>query len=82
MLAFLLELQSVVVNHMLKEDMKAVFQRKGISFGPMDQLYFYELEPSPDARSVFKDYVAAKWPLRVYSIDPVIDQQNVLDAFS
>ena len=81
-LAFLLELQFVVVNHLLKQDMKAVFQRKGEACGPVDHLLFYEFEPSPDARRAFKDYVAIKWPLHVYSIDPVVDQQNVLDAFS
>ena len=30
----------------------------------------------------FKDYVACKWPLHIYSVDPVLDQQNVLDAYS
>jgi hypothetical protein len=82
LLAFVLELQSVVVDWLLKEDMKGVFQRNGSACEALGQLFFYELNPSPDARRVFNDYVAAKWPLHVYSIDPVVDQQNVLDAFS
>ena len=33
-------------------------------------------------RNAFREYVACKWPLRIYSVDPVLDQQNVLDAYS
>src|SRR5262249_4101580 len=29
----------------------------------------------------FEQYVSAKWPLRVYAIEPVIAQQNVADTF-
>ena len=29
----------------------------------------------------FEQYVDAKWPLRVYAIEPVIAQQNVADGF-
>jgi hypothetical protein len=81
-LAFLIELQSVIVDQLLKEDMKVVFHRDGGTCPDLDHLFFYEFEPSPEACRVFNEYVARKWPLHVYSIDPVIDQQNVLDAFS
>ena len=32
--------------------------------------------------AAFEHYVNAKWPLRVYAIEPVIAQQNVADASS
>ena len=43
---------------------------------------FYEFDPSPEAKQAFNAYVACKWPLHVYSVDPAVEQQNVLDAFS
>jgi hypothetical protein len=81
-LAFLIELQSVIVDQLLKEDMRVVFHRDGGACPDLDHLFFYEFEPTLEACRVFNEYVGRKWPLHVYSIDPVIDQQNVLDAFS
>ena len=42
---------------------------------------FFDPEASEEAMRLFEKYVNAKWPLRVYAIEPVIAQQNVADAF-
>jgi hypothetical protein len=81
-LAFALLIQFINVDRQLKWDMKYMAQRRGCNCGEVDGLCFYEFDPSPEARNAFKDYVACKWPLHVYSVDPVLDQQNVLDAYS
>ena len=47
----------------------------------MKRLSFFEPEVSDEAFHAFEQYVKAKWPLRVYAIEPVIAQQNVADAF-
>ena len=81
-LAFVLEIQAYAVDRHLKDDMESIAKRRSSTLADVEQLAFYELEPSPQAELAFNDYVAHKWPLHIYSVDPAIDQQNVLDAFS
>ena len=81
-LSFALLIQFINVDRQLKWDMKYMSQRRGCTCGDVDGLWFYEFDPSPEARNAFRDYVACKWPLHIYSVDPVLDQQNVLDAYS
>ena len=81
-LAFLLIVQATAVDHHLKVDMNSIAQRRGLGNGDASQYAFYDLQPTPEASAAFNLYVATKWPLHVYSLDPAVDQQNVLDAFS
>ncbi len=81
-LAFALLLQFVNVDRQIKFDMKYMAQRRGCNCGEVEGLCFYEFDASLEARNAFKDYVACKWPLHIYAVDPVLDQQNVLDAYS
>ena len=81
-LAFALLLQFISVDRQLKWDMKYMAQRRGCACAEVDGLSFYDLQATPEAREAFQEYVACKWPLHIYSVDPVVDQQNVLDAFS
>ncbi len=62
--------------------MRIVSERRDCACGEVEHLFFYEFEPSPEAKEAFNAYVACKWPLHVYSVDPAVEQQNVLDAFS
>ena len=43
---------------------------------------FYGPDPSPEARQAFNDYVRMRWPIRVFALDPVREEQNVDDTFS
>ena len=43
---------------------------------------FYGPDPAPEARQAFNDYVRTRWPIRVFALDPVREEQNVDDAFS
>ena len=81
-LAFVLSLQFASVDRQLKEDMRVMSERRGCACGDVNHLWFYEFYPSPEAKQAFNAYVACKWPLHVYSVDPAVEQQNVLDAFS
>ena len=81
-LAFVLSLQFAAVDRQLKQDMRIVSERRDCACGEVEHLFFYEFDPSPEAKEAFNAYVACKWPLHVYSVDPAVEQQNVLDAFS
>jgi hypothetical protein len=39
-------------------------------------------DPDPEARAAFADYVRRRWPVRVFALDPAIDEQTVEDAFA
>ena len=43
---------------------------------------FYAPQPSAEARACFAEYVRRRWPIKVFALDPVTDEQNVADAFS
>jgi hypothetical protein len=81
-LAFALMVQSVFVDRQLKHDMKVMAERKGCVCGNPEEYFFYELQPSEPAKQAFNAYVACKWPIHVFSLDPVVEQQNQLDLFS
>ncbi len=39
-------------------------------------------DPTPEARAAFNAYVRRRWPVRVFALDPAIDEQTVEDAFA
>ncbi len=78
---FALMAESVILNRQLRHDVSIVFERAGRAC-PGEVLNYYDPIPSVEARRVFNEYVELKWPLHVFTIDPVADQQNMLDVFS
>jgi hypothetical protein len=43
---------------------------------------FYGPDPAPEARAAFNDYVRCRWPIRVFALDPVSQDQNVDDVYA
>ncbi len=43
---------------------------------------FYGPNPPPEAREAFRNYVNCRWPIRIFALDPVSEQQNVQDEFA
>ena len=81
-LAFALMVQSVLVDRQLKQDMQVVCQRNGCVIVDPYQYCFFNLWPDEAAQHAFNKYVECKWPIHVFSLDPIIEQQNQLDLFS
>ena len=81
-LAYALMIQSVFVDRQLKYDMKVMAQRKGCACGDPYQFCFYDLCPDEATSHAFRMYVECKWPIHVFSLDPILDQQNQLDLYS
>ena len=61
--------------------MASVSLGKAARGNPADEC-FYALNPSLLVPALYNAYVEAKWPVRVFAIDPVVDQQNVEDVSS
>ena len=76
-LAFGIIVTAYGLDRQLKADMENINLQKGCIPGNPCGECFYELMPTPRARALYNAYVECKWPVHVFSVDPVVDQQNV-----
>jgi hypothetical protein len=80
-LAWAILVESALLDARLAEDIRASGASRGQApfacAGP-----FYGPDPSPEARAAFDDYVRRRWPLRVFALDPVSEEQNVADEYA
>jgi len=81
-LAWAVLVESALLDARLAADIAAIGSTGTMPAGPCLAGPFFGPTPSPEARAVFADYVRRRWPLRVFALDPVIDEQNVEDSFA
>ncbi|OJW05816.1 MAG: hypothetical protein BGO49_27000 [Planctomycetales bacterium 71-10] len=81
-LGFVLRLQAAALNTRLKQDIvdQVPEYRDFDRREELRRTNFFDPEGSTRAFEIFRRYTEAKWPLRVYAIEPVIAQQNVADS--
>lgn len=77
-LAWAILVESALLDDRLAEDVRetaggAARRCTATFFGP---------DPPAEARQAFADYVRARWPVRVFALDPVRDEQNVDDSYA
>lgn len=83
-LGWAIVVESALLNHQLNEDMQALAGTSDcdcgfISGGPYQ---FVGEHVAEEARLAFEEYVRCRWPIHVFAIDPVTEDQNVADSFS
>jgi hypothetical protein len=82
-LAWAILVESALLNERLAEDMR----ESGLATGHASGLDgacagpFYGPQPPPAARAAFNDYVRRRWPIRVFALDPVSQEQNVEEQY-
>ena len=81
-LAWPILVESTLLSERLNRDMKRVEREKECCILSDRHLDFYGPSPYQEAIDAFKKYVACRWPIHVFAIDPVNQSQNVADAFS
>jgi hypothetical protein len=83
-LAWAILVESALLNERLAEDMRESGVAKGYAPGTMGACAgpFYGPNPSPEARAAFNDYVRRRWPIRVFALDPVSQEQNVEEQYA
>ena len=81
-LAWQIILESALVNEQLISDMKETSILKNCPCIPTDCMYFFGPNPAIEAHEAFRQYVKCKWPIHVFALDPVTQDQNVSDSFS
>jgi hypothetical protein len=95
-LAWAILVESAILDQQLHEDMQQVAEETGGLRLPnqpsFENLHFWGSSDNypkdwehcgfPTPMALFRDYVACKWPIHVFAIDPVTQDQNVADSFS
>jgi hypothetical protein len=74
--------EAALVNDQLCKDMKETATLKNCPCVNGDWMQFYGPNPAPEARMAFREYVKCKWPVHVFALDPVTQDQNIADSFS
>ena len=75
--------ESALLNDRLATDIQEVAKAKGCGCGFVDTwMDFYQPNPSSAAREAFNEYVRCRWPIQVFAIDPVAQDQNIADSLS
>jgi hypothetical protein len=81
--AWAILVQSALLNDRLMLDMKETADQQHCApFTASAWLDCYLPDPSPEARTAFNEYVKKRWPIKVFALDPINDEQNVADALS
>ena len=81
-LAWAILVESALLNQQLIEDMRVAAANKRCPSPGEAWCEYYGPNPSQQAREAFNRYVECRWPIHVFAIDPVTQDQNVADSLS
>ncbi|MCA9034726.1 MAG: hypothetical protein KDA91_06325, partial [Planctomycetaceae bacterium] len=83
LLAWPIIVESVLLNKQLNDDIQHVSKDPECHcMAPGYQLPFYGTNPPPEARQAFVEYVKCRWPIHVFALDPMAQEQNIADQYS
>ncbi|WP_145181465.1 hypothetical protein [Gimesia chilikensis] len=84
-LAWCILIEASLLNQKLYDDMNRIAKEKNCHCVVADEgMEFYlpsELIPF-ETKHAFNEYVKCRWPLKVFTIDPISQDQNIADSFS
>jgi hypothetical protein len=81
-LSWAIIVESTLLTQQLVQDMKESFASKRCPCPHTGWLDYYYPNPSLEAREAFNAYVRCRWPIHIFAIDPVTQQQNIADTYS
>jgi len=82
-LAWGILVESALLDQRLREDMREAATSLGRPAPAVEAASpFYGPEPAPEARAAFAEYVRTRWPIRVFALDPAVEEQNVDETYS
>ncbi len=81
-LAWCVFVDSILLNERLNDDMRETAGTRPSAFAAPCWTAFFGPDPSVEARETFAQYVQIRWPVRVFALDPQVDQQSVADVSS
>lgn len=80
--AWAIIVEAALLNEQMIRDMRSTASAKGCDCLPTEWAPFYLPEPPMHAISAFNQYVKCRWPIHVFHVDPMVQDQNVGDSFS
>lgn len=80
--AWAILIDAALLNDKLCREMKLQAARGGCAAPAQDWLPMYVPHPRPEDCRAFADYVKARWPIQVFALDPMIQEQNLADRLS
>jgi hypothetical protein len=81
--AWLVLVEASLLNAQLNDDLQRVSQDPDCGCQCHGMMYeFFRPEPTEDAKQAFVSYVNCRWPVHVFALDPVVQQQNIADQYS
>ena len=81
-LAWAILVEASLLNERLNEDVRDVLAAEGGIAMAAPSMPFYLPNPPAEAVEIFNEYVRRRWPIRVFALDPVTQDQNVADDFA
>ena len=81
-LAWTIIVESAVLNQALIDDMLKTRNTKGCPCVENQWMAFFEPRPTPEACEAFNSYVMCRWPIHVFALDPVTQDQNIADIYA
>ncbi|MGL6095920.1 MAG: hypothetical protein ACRC7O_09015, partial [Fimbriiglobus sp.] len=82
-LAWCYLVDSALLTDRMMQDMQEASTAKGLVLpNARTWLPYYLPEPPPDARAAFAEYVRIRWPIYVFALDPMTQDQNLADTLS
>lgn len=81
--AWLVLVEASLLNAKLNDDLQRVSQDPDCGCQCQGMEYeFFRPMPTEDAKQAFVSYVNCRWPVHVFALDPVVQQQNIADQYS
>ena len=83
-LAWSILVNAALLNDRLLDDMKCVSAEHEGEYCSSSAAWprYYHPRPTPEDCQAFNRYVEARWPIHVFALDPVLDEQNIVESFS
>ncbi len=81
--AWLVLVEASLLNAQLNDDLQRVSQDPDCGCQCQGMVYeFFRPVPDDGAKQAFVSYVNCRWPVHVFALDPVVQQQNIADQYS
>lgn len=74
--------EATLLNERLLRDMRETAANKGCCDPPAEWLPLFMADPPEYVSDAFNDYVQCRWPVYVFALDPINQEQNVGSSFS
>ncbi|MHB0955376.1 MAG: hypothetical protein ACYC0X_03260 [Pirellulaceae bacterium] len=81
-LAWCVFVESLLLNERLIRDMQETAGNRGCACLPEGWFPFFGPNPPEEARLLFTEYVRCRWPVHVFALDPVVNEQNIQETSS